>query len=327
MKIFFTVILLSLPQLLQAQFATASRPCSIEERTTKSGGSFVRFTGRSGQRTDILYAPHMDPALLAEMNIFISAEIKTPTHFKMIKELANKIKATQRDVVAAKRRELATLDELTENEKVRWLAVELPETDVAKMRKHLVLEKIRLEKLLTDAGVSLRDSDDLVLLMHDSVQYWLTSAPDRIKTYNYVGIENEKEHTIAVKSAEKIEKLKGALREYASQIQAVNPENMKGLELEIGHILGEKRILVRESEKLIVQRFPSSESQSMAQSTIQAARDLVLASRKRDQQIAERVNHGLSGNGILTIGRAHKDSLAEYLVQTCERQPQANGKK
>lgn len=306
--------------------APAAKPCSIEERKTKSGLSYVRFTGRTGLRTDILYAPHMDPSMLADLQTLLSNEIKTPATFKTIKELANKVKSTHREITAAKRRELALLDDLTEGEKIRWLGVELPESDVAALRKHIVLERIKLEKLLTDAGVSLRDSDDMVLLIHDSVQYWLTAAPDRIKTYNFIGIESEKEHGIALRSAEKIEKLKRALQEYDAQIQSVSPEDLKSLEEEIGHILGEKRSIARESEKRVVQRFPSSESQGMAQSQIQAARDLVLASRRRDQLIAERINHNIAGHGILTMGRAHKDSLAEFLIQTCERQPEAKAR-
>lgn len=298
------------------------KPCSLEERATKLGAGYVRFTGLTGLRTDILYAPHMDPTMLAELQTQLNAEIKGPLHFKMIKELANKVKATHREILVAKRRELMILDELTDGQKIRWLGVELPETDVNKLRKHIVLERIKLEKQLTDAGVSMRDTDDMVLLMHDSVQYWLTSAPDRIRTYNFIGIESEKEHTIALKSAEKIERLKKALQEYDAQIQSVSAEDLKVLETEIGRILGEKRSVARDSEKKIVQRFPSSESRGMAESQIQAARDLVLASRRRDQLIAERINHNIAGHGILTMGRAHKDSLAEFLVQTCERRLQ-----
>lgn len=298
------------------------RPCSIEEKSTPLGAKYSRFTGLTGLRTDILYAPHMDPVMLTEIQALISTEIKNPTHLKAIKELAAKIKATHRDILVAKRRELMVLDELTKDPKIRWLGVELPDTDVNQSRKHIVLERIKLEKALTDAGVNFRDSDDLVLLMNDSIQYWLTSAPDRIKTYSYVGIENEKAHGRALKSAEQIEKLNKALREYDSKIQTLDNDSLKTLEHEIGQILGERRSVARASEKTVVQRFPSSESRGMAESQIQAARDLVLASRRRDQLIAERINHNIAGHGILTMGRAHQESLAEFLVQTCERRLQ-----
>jgi hypothetical protein len=294
-------------------------PCIVESKSTPLGADYVRFTGSSGLKTDLLFSQHIDPGMAAELETHVNSQFKGALQLKLIKEVANKIKASHREVVVAKRQELKLLDELTESQKIRWLGVELPDAEVAESRKHLVMERISLEKALSDAGVGRRDIDDLVLLLQDSVQYWLTSAPDRIKTYRWIGIESTKEHSLALKNAEEIGRLKTALTEYDKQIQSLNPENLKSLEDEIGRILGEKRSVARDSEKRIVQRFPSSESQGMAAAQIKAARDLVLASHRRDQLIAERINQDIAGDGILTIGRAHKETLSEFLVQACQR--------
>lgn len=299
--------------------ALMAKPCSVEDKSTPLGDRFTRFIGPTGKKVDLLFSQHLDPSLQADLQRQLDAKFKDSSVVKTIQELSKKIRATHRDILAQKRRELQLLDAITATERIRWLGVELPNKDVKASQRHLVMERIQLEKTLTDAGLGLRDTDDIVLLLHDSVQYWLASAPDRITAFRWIGVEDATEHSKSLKSAEAIGNLQGALKEYDRQITSLNPDSLKALQAEVESILGEKRALPRDAEKQIVQRFPSSEARTMASAQIQAARDLVITARRRDFLIAEKVIQENTADGILTIGQAHREGLIESLTQLCQK--------
>lgn len=299
-------------------FAPAD-PCSYQERTTSMGHGYVRFEGPTGRKVNLLFSSHMDPGLQADLQTLLNAKIKDRANAKSIQDLARQIHGSHRDILVAKRRELHMLNDLNSTARIRWLGVELPDSEVAKARPHLYMERIQLEKSLAQAGLGLREMDDLVLLMQDSIQYWLSQQPERIRTYKWIGVENDDAHGKALKSAEQIHLLTKALAEYEKLNPKSDRTRLKDLEAEIGAILDEKRTQPQASEKKLIQRFPSSETQGLAQAQIQAARDLLEASAKRDQFIAQKIVNDVSGDGILTIGRAHRATLLDDMLLVCRK--------
>lgn len=284
-------------------------------KKTTDGLSYTQIETHPGRQLYLFFSAHLDPSMQKDLQDLLGQTKRSP---EKIKEQVQKILSSHKSILESKKNELRALDDLTGKEKIAWLGVEQAEADVAPFRTHLILQKLTLEKQLAEAGLRRSEIADITLLLYDSVQFWVSQVPDRIKLYQWVGIEDAFRHEEALKSADKIERLKTALQEYDRLITKLDPKSVKDLEIEIAQILGERRRTPAESESKLIQRFPSSETQGLAQEQLSAARQLIEASEQRDSAIATQITgRALPGSGIVTMGSAHAESLALKIQSAC----------
>lgn len=295
-----------------------AKPCDLIYEMARSGGRYVKMELPKGRQLYFLFAPHLDPSLQSELQKHLNRDQPLTGNGQVFTTLAREVLKSQKIILESKKIELKTIEELTKIKTLHWLGVELPESDLVEFRGQVVPQRLALNKRLMAAGLTATESRDLALLLYDSVQFWLSESPDRPAKFQWIGVEDEKRHFEALKSAEKIEDLKSALKEYDRQVAKISPESLQNLQDEIGVILGQKRMLARASDKKIISRFPSSESQEMAAEQMTAARNLVASSLRRDRAVATNLTQKLQGNGLVTMGRAHEESLLQKSVELCK---------
>lgn len=319
----FTVILLGPAAMATATTAesvprAAFKACQVEEKKTDFSSSYFDFNAGNGRHIYILFSRHLDPLQQEELLNLLKRKDRDAAVLKRRRDLAAKIRADHREIILSKRRELQMLDLITKRENIQWLAEEAPDEDVRSQQPTLYINKITFEKTMAESGVPLRDIDDVMLLLLDSVATWQTKDPVRIQKFKRLGIENLRDHQRAIDAAKDIEHLKAALVDFSERLQPVSPGLISSLDNEVRAALGEKRTTMTASETALIQQFPSPETQELAQKQLMAAHQLVLASIQRDDVIAKKLISKTTGNGILTIGSAHRETLLDRLVADCQ---------
>lgn len=264
------------------------------------------------------FSSHLDPVLQEQLqqNVGVSRQPSSAPNQIHIHNLASKILTSHKTVLEDKKQELSRILTLAKTQKISWVGIELPDTDVQSFAGREKEQRDLFVKKLTSQGLSKNEAEDLALLSYDSVQSAIALEPNLFKNVKRVGLEDETHHQNSLDMANSIESLRASL-EALMPPGPVSAHSLQKLENEVGYILGEKNQVPTPDQKRLVDGFPSAETKKLAEERLAAARKLVAIAKSRDQITAKKLAKIGKEPGIFTLGRAHEDGVRNALKKGC----------